>query len=535
MKIAVKPAVTSSAEGSRPSSSRLRGLSMRPSLPVRTARALRSGVASLPASGRRSGRAPPAAQTMSCCLADIRWMTSDHPRRGWSMLKRFLLGGAADRGAQRRRDRDGRAEHRRRARQSGLPQRQPHRARRKRRRRPNTTAGRRPSWSSAPTGANGSKDAYDREDPPHSDTILLVRFDPEQGQTSVLSIPRDLMVNITTPNGQVYADEKINAAYTVGTKLGGTKGAIVLAAETIEHEVFPGLHLNGIIDVSFAGFIKVVDTLGCAYVNVDHRYYNENVGTDRNRLHEHQPAARLPEALLRKRARLRSLPAHRLGLRARRTPAGLPARPARADHHPKTRSARSTRSPRPSAHAITRTFRASASELIELAKLIAFSQTKPLRQVRFQTRNVTAPCSERRLLCHLRPGARGADPRRTSCTATKSWRCRAPSARARSQPPQPVGTRSGERPGLCPDRPRPARAKRVKAAFNVPFRVLYPAVQTGAANSSRCAPTRSTTSRAHLHHAYVVVWQQNEHRRLLRLRGHRLAEPAAVRPCADSE
>ena len=66
-----------------------------------------------------------------------------------------------------------------------------------------------------------SKDAFDREDPPHSDTILLVRFDPEQGQTSVLSIPRDLMVNISTPSGQVYADEKINAAYTIGSKLGG--------------------------------------------------------------------------------------------------------------------------------------------------------------------------------------------------------------------------------------------------------------------------------------------------------------------------
>ncbi len=54
---------------------------------------------------------------------------------------------------------------------------------------------------------------------------------------------------------------------------------MVLAAETIEREVFPGLKLNGIVDVNFAGFIKVVDTLGCAYVNVDHRYYNENVGS----------------------------------------------------------------------------------------------------------------------------------------------------------------------------------------------------------------------------------------------------------------
>ena len=39
-------------------------------------------------------------------------------------------------------------------------------------------------------------------------------------------------------------------------------------------EVFPGLKLNNILDVSFQGFIKVVDALGCAYVTVDHRYYN---------------------------------------------------------------------------------------------------------------------------------------------------------------------------------------------------------------------------------------------------------------------
>ena len=121
-----------------------------------------------------------------------------------------------------------------------------------------------------------SQDALDRTDPPHSDTILLVRFDPAQGQTSVLSIPRDLLVNIKSASGAYYPQEKINAAYTYGAKLGGTKGSMVLAAETIEHEVFPGLKLNGIIDVNFAGFIGVVDSLGCVYVNVDHRYLHIN-------------------------------------------------------------------------------------------------------------------------------------------------------------------------------------------------------------------------------------------------------------------
>src|SRR5580692_10013770 len=126
---------------------------------------------------------------------------------------------------------------------------------------------------------SGSKNEEERDASPHSDTILLVRFDPEQGQTSVLSIPRDLMVNITTPSGQVYSEEKINAAYTIGSQIGGSNEASVLAAETIKREVFPTLKLNGIVDVNFSGFIKVVDTLGCAYVMVDHRYYNENVGT----------------------------------------------------------------------------------------------------------------------------------------------------------------------------------------------------------------------------------------------------------------
>src|SRR6202021_2421654 len=87
------------------------------------------------------------------------------------------------------------------------------------------------------------------------------------------------MGNIPTPSGQVYSGEKINAAYTIGSREGGAKGGIVLAAETIKREVFPELKLNGIVDVNFRGFIQVVDTLGCAYVNVDHRYYNENVGS----------------------------------------------------------------------------------------------------------------------------------------------------------------------------------------------------------------------------------------------------------------
>ena len=85
-----------------------------------------------------------------------------------------------------------------------------------------------------------SKDALDRTDPPHSDTILLVRFDPNQGQTSVLSIPRDLLVNIKSSKGEYYPQEKINAAYTYGAQLGGVKGSMELAGGNDREGSLPG-------------------------------------------------------------------------------------------------------------------------------------------------------------------------------------------------------------------------------------------------------------------------------------------------------
>ena len=123
----------------------------------------------------------------------------------------------------------------------------------------------------------GSKDAYDRNNAPHSDTLLLVHLDPAAGQISVLSVPRDLLATITTRSGQIYYPRKVNAAYTIGSAEGGTNRGAELATETIEHLLH--IKVNGVIDVTFKGFRDVVDTLGCVYVNVDHRYFNEANGS----------------------------------------------------------------------------------------------------------------------------------------------------------------------------------------------------------------------------------------------------------------
>ena len=347
-----------------------------------------------------------------------------------------------------------------------------------------------------------SKDTFDLTDPPHSDTILLVRFDPEQGQTSVMSIPRDLKVDITTPQG-TYANEKINAAYTIGSKLGGTKGATLLAAETIEKEVFPGLHLNGIVDVNFAGFIKVVDTLGCAYVNVDHRYYNENVGsteTDYTSINLQPGYQKLCYENALDYVRYRHTDSD--FVRVARQQDFL--RDLREQISPENALGQIDTVAKAVGHAISSTFRASASALIELTQLVAFSQTKPLRQVPFQTTSsgtmiggvsfVTSdPELEEKTLQNFLHGDEKVEV--PSPTAGSSHHHSSHS--------------SGEVPGLYPTSSS-GEQEVLQAAVNVPFRVLYPAVQTGVATQQQVRPYTLDDQQGHLHHAYVVVWQENE-------------------------
>ncbi|HEX4110876.1 MAG TPA: LCP family protein, partial [Solirubrobacteraceae bacterium] len=224
-----------------------------------------------------------------------------------------------------------------------------------------------------------SKDVYDRADPPHSDTMLLVRLDPAQGQTSVLSVPRDLLVSITLPGGQVDYPEKMNAAYTLGFQyVKGTRdGGAVLAAETIEHLLH--IKINALIDTTFGGFVNAVDSLGCVYIDVDHYYYNPpNDGYAQIDLQPGYQRLCYDNALSYVRYRHDDSDFVRVArqqnfLRSAREQ--IPV--SRIISHP-DRIAKEI-----GAGMIT-SFTPSTSEFITLLKLIAFSQQKPLRQVPFQ-------------------------------------------------------------------------------------------------------------------------------------------------------
>jgi polyisoprenyl-teichoic acid--peptidoglycan teichoic acid transferase len=97
---------------------------------------------------------------------------------------------------------------------------------------------------------------------PRSDTIILMRVDPDKG-VALLSLPRDLKVSIPG-----HGTDKINVAYT----LGGPR----LTIRTVKQ--LTGLEINHYIDVNFRGFRQAIDTIGCVYVDVDRRYFNDNSG-----------------------------------------------------------------------------------------------------------------------------------------------------------------------------------------------------------------------------------------------------------------
>jgi polyisoprenyl-teichoic acid--peptidoglycan teichoic acid transferase len=112
-----------------------------------------------------------------------------------------------------------------------------------------------------------AKGAIDASGPPHSDTMMLVRLDPNESNTTVLSVPRDLKVTIHPDHG-APTTQKINAAYSIG----GPK----LAVKTVKQLL--GIKINHVVDINFAGFKELVNYLGCVYVQVDRRYYHSNAG-----------------------------------------------------------------------------------------------------------------------------------------------------------------------------------------------------------------------------------------------------------------
>ena len=98
-----------------------------------------------------------------------------------------------------------------------------------------------------------------------SDTLMLVRADPGLDTVTMLSFPRDLLVEIQgCPNGTFVS--RINNAY-------GECGSSA-TIETVRK--LTGVPINFLVTVNFRGFKQVVSRMGGVWVDVDRRYFNDN-------------------------------------------------------------------------------------------------------------------------------------------------------------------------------------------------------------------------------------------------------------------
>jgi LCP family protein required for cell wall assembly len=94
-----------------------------------------------------------------------------------------------------------------------------------------------------------------------SDTLMLVRADPNTNTISLLSFPRDLIVTVKCP-GRPDVRDRINAAYSACGALGSLQTVRSLT----------GLPINYFVTVNYRGFMQLINNLGGVWVDVDHRY-----------------------------------------------------------------------------------------------------------------------------------------------------------------------------------------------------------------------------------------------------------------------
>jgi LCP family protein required for cell wall assembly len=110
----------------------------------------------------------------------------------------------------------------------------------------------------------GSDHRWRGGDGARSDTIMLARIQPERHRIALLSIPRDLYVEIPG-----HGHDRINMAF----RYGGERLLTRVVRDTL------GVEIDHFVEIDFRGFKNVVDDVGGIWFPVDGRYYNRNVGT----------------------------------------------------------------------------------------------------------------------------------------------------------------------------------------------------------------------------------------------------------------
>lgn len=105
-------------------------------------------------------------------------------------------------------------------------------------------------------------DAREGDTVSRSDVIMLARVDPDSGTITLVSIPRDTMINSVSGT-----TEKINGEFNYGPSA---------SVEAVSK--FAGVKISHYVQVDFNGLEKVVDSLGGVWVNIPEDIKSGNGG-----------------------------------------------------------------------------------------------------------------------------------------------------------------------------------------------------------------------------------------------------------------
>jgi LCP family protein required for cell wall assembly len=120
------------------------------------------------------------------------------------------------------------------------------------------------------------REGADASSPPRSDTILLARADPDKDAISVLSIPRDLKVEIPG-----HGEGKINSAFEIGGRKGGPSLVVKTVKKLFRDATGKNLPITNVMVMDYGAFRRAVDYIDGVYVDVDRDYFNDNSSGER--------------------------------------------------------------------------------------------------------------------------------------------------------------------------------------------------------------------------------------------------------------
>lgn len=120
------------------------------------------------------------------------------------------------------------------------------------------------------------------EGAPRTDTMILFTVDPLSKTAAMLSIPRDLWVNIPG-----FEPGRINTAYRLGETYNVIGGGPQLAMDTVEELL--GIPIDYYAQIDFSAFVRFVDEIGGVKVEVMEEIKVDLIGDGANTIKVLQP------------------------------------------------------------------------------------------------------------------------------------------------------------------------------------------------------------------------------------------------------